>query len=151
MKYCKLFLCFILLIISFTCAAKQNIIVTQGIRGQVRAVERNLMPGPGQKQERPRGIKRNVLIYEVLKANEVEGQGPLYSTIPARLIKQVPTDAEGFFQCELKAGRYSVFTQEEDHQFFSALSNERGELSPVEVLPDSVVTYNILINYKAVY
>ena len=114
-------------------------------------VEGNLMPRPGKTLEKPKGVKRNVFIYEVVKASAVEGQGPLYPVIPTRLVAKISTDALGFFRCKLKAGRYSVFTQEEDQQFFSGLSNEMGELSPIEVLPDSVINFTILINYKAVY
>lgn len=151
MKYYKIFLCLSLFIVTTSCGIIQHVSLKQGVSGQITMVEGNLMPGPGKTHEIPKGVKRNVFIYEVVKANAVEGQGPLYSVIPTRLVAKISTDALGFFQCKLKAGRYSVFTQEEDKQFFSGLSNEMGELSPIEVLPDSVVNYTILINYKAVY
>ncbi|HEY0177489.1 MAG TPA: hypothetical protein VGC08_13995, partial [Pedobacter sp.] len=119
--------------------------------GQVTFAEGNMMPGPGNKARVNRGVQRNIFVYAIAADADVEGNGPLYKVIHRTLITQFKTDSAGFFNCKLKPGRYSVLTQEEDGQFFSSLSNEKGELSPVEVLPGRVTEYNILVNYKAVY
>jgi len=109
------------------------------------------MPGPDKKESEGKGVQREIFIYAVAAASDAEGQAPLYTSIHTPLIATVKSDSLGFFQCKLKPGTYSVLTKEKDEHFFSGLSNDKGQLSAVEVLPDSVLRYIININYSAVY
>lgn len=152
MKLHKILLGLTLVSIILSCTVRntpQNI--KQGIAGQVSYSSGNMMPGPDKKEGESKGVQREIFIYAVAAASDAEGQAPLYKAIHTQLIATVKSDSLGFFQCKLKPGMYSVLTREDDHQFFSGLSNDKGQLSPVEVLPDSVVKYTININHSAVY
>jgi hypothetical protein len=153
MKFYRFFLCLLPLFTVLSCTVRnqQAAAPQQGIKGQVTFTEGNLMPGPGKNTPSPKGVQRNVFIYAVAAAADVVGEGPLYTAVNRPLVAKVKTDAAGFFQCRLKPGRYSVFTEEKDGKFFSSLSNDKGELSPVEVVSNQVLEYNILVNYAAVY
>jgi hypothetical protein len=153
MKFYIAFLCAVTLLVPFACTVRntQQTELKEGISGQVTFTEGNMMPGPGQTGMKPKGVKRKIYIYEVTAAADAEGQAPLYKAIHRKLATTVSSDTAGHFSCKLKPGRYSVFTEEENGDLFSSLSNDKGELSPVEVLPNEMVVYNILVNYKAVY
>lgn len=115
------------------------------------------MPGPGRKDNTGKdmgnrdGGKRIVYIYAVTTGAQAEGEGPLYKAIRRPLIAKVKTDAKGWFQCKLPPGIYSVFTGEENGQFFAGLSNGKGELNPVEVVKGKVTVCDIVVNYNAVF
>lgn len=120
-----------------------------------------MMPGPGKNNDNPtntsankeggKRIERTVYIYAVTTGAQAEGEGPLYKAVHQPLIAKVKTDARGFYQCKLPPGTYSVFTGEENGQFFASLSNGKGELNPVEVIAGKVTVCDIVVNYKAVY
>ena len=95
--------------------------------------------------------QRTVYIYAVTTSAQAEGEGPLYKAIHQPLIAKVKTDAKGLFQCKLPPGTYSVFTGEENGQFFASLSNGKGELNPVVVVAGKVTVCDIVVNHKAVY
>lgn len=154
MKFNLLFLSVLILAFTISCAVRTNSgpAVKQGISGRVTFEEGNHMPGPGQPASAgQKGVKRNVLIYAVTTASQTEGQRPLFSRIHTKLVARVKSDSTGYFQCSLDPGTYSVLTVEEGGKLFSAVSNEKDELSPVEVKADAVSVYNIVVNYKAVY
>lgn len=152
MKFYKAFFCVAALFAAAACTVRntQQADLKEGISGQVTFAEGNMMPGPGQKPA-PARVKRTVYIYEAATAADAEGAAPLYTAVRTRLVATVKSDTAGHYSCKLKPGRYSVLTGEEDGKLFSSMSNEKGELSPAEVLPNEVLTYNILVNYKAVY
>lgn len=152
MKFYKAFLCAAGIFAAVACTVRntQQMDLKQGISGKVTFAEGNMMPGPGQKGS-PRAVKRTVFIYELAAAADAEGSAPLYSAVHSKLVAKVKSDSAGYYSCKLKPGRYSVLTGEEGGKLFASLSNEKGELSPAEVLPNEVLTYNIIVNYKAVY
>ncbi|WP_139298317.1 carboxypeptidase regulatory-like domain-containing protein [Pedobacter hartonius] len=153
MKFYKAFLCAAALIVPFACTVRntQQTGLKEGISGQVTFAEGNMMPGPGQTGMKARGVQRKVYIYKVAAAADAEGQAPLFKAVRTKLVATVSTDTAGYYSCKLKPGRYSVLTGEENGQLFSSLSNDKGEISPAEVLPNEVLLYNILLNYKAAY
>lgn len=153
MKFYRFFLCLLPLFTVLSCTVRnqQAAAPEQGIKGRVTFSEGNMMPGPGKNTPGPKGVQRNVFIYAVATAADAVGEGPLYTAVNRPLVAKIKTDTAGFFQCKLKPGRYSVFTEEKDGKFFSSLSNDKGELSPAEVLSNQVLEYNILVNYGAVY
>lgn len=154
MKFYISFLCLagLLVINACTLRNKNQTVLTQGIEGKVSFKEGNFMPGPGTKPaSAEQFVKRKVLIYAVAGHAQAQGNSPLYQKIDTRLVATVQSDSTGAYQCKLAPGTYSVFTEEEGGLLFSSLSNEKGELSPVEVQPGKVSVYNIVINHKAVY
>ena len=64
---------------------------------------------------------------------------------------QLKTNKEGYFQCKLPPGKYSIFTLEEDGKFFANLFDGEGNITPFEVKKGEVTRYDISINYKAAF
>jgi hypothetical protein len=154
MKFNLTFLSVLILAFTISCAVRTNNVaaVKQGISGRITFEEGNHMPGPGQPASAAqKGVKRDVLIYAVATAAQAEGQRPLFTRIHTKLAARVKSDSTGYFQCSLDPGTYSVVTVEEGGKLFSSISNEKDELSPVEVKADAISAYNIVVNYKAVY
>ena len=153
MKFYTAFLCTVVLTVVYSCSMqkKQQAAGTQGIKGNITWIEGNLMPGPDKKDGLKKGVQRTVFIYSVATASQATGEAPLYQEVKSKLVAKVESDSTGFYQCDLKPGRYSVLTKEESGKFFSGLSNDNMELSPVEVLENAMIVYDIQINYKAVY
>lgn len=151
MKFYSAFLCGVILFTAAACTVRNSPAdLKEGISGQVTLAEGNMMPGPGKK-ERPKGVQRTVFIYEAASAADAEGAAPLYTAIHTRLVAKVKSDTAGHYSVKLKPGRYAVLTGEDEGKLFSSVSNDKGELSPAEVLPNEVLKYDILVNYKAVY
>ncbi|KIO77707.1 hypothetical protein TH53_07995 [Pedobacter lusitanus] len=156
MKFYLAIFCSVVTLFAFSCASRtpgQPKPISEGIKGKVTVQEGNFMPGPDQKPDSRKGKdgRRTVYIYAVTTAAQAEGDGPLYKAIHQPLVAKVKTDARGFFQCKLSPGKYSVFTLEEDGQFFASLSNGKGELNPVEVFPGKVTVSDIVVNHKAAF
>lgn len=153
MKLYTVFLCLICLTVISSCGLRNNqsSASDQGIEGKITLREGNFMPGPGSSQPAAKGVKRKIFIYAVATAAQAAGQSPLFTAVQTRLVTTTESDATGVFKCKLPAGKYSVFTGEENNQLFSSLSNEKGELSPVEVEPGKFSVLNITVDYKAVY
>jgi len=153
MKFYTAFLCAVVLTVIYSCSMqkKQQAAGTQGIKGNITLSEGNMMPGPDKKEGLKKGVQRTVYIYSVATASQAVGEAPLYQSVKTKLVAKVESDSTGFYQCDLKPGRYSVLTKEKSGQFFSGLSNDNAELSPVEVLENAMIVYDILINYNAVY
>jgi hypothetical protein len=143
-----------LLIMSNSCDSES---IKQGITGKVIWVEGNQMPGiiddtspePPQRPE-PRGVKRQVHIYELTKTNQAKGDGVFYSELQTQLVKTITTDDEGNFAIALPEGRYSVFVEEEQGLFANLMDGE-GNLQPVEVTKDALTPLTIEVNYMAAY
>jgi len=150
--YLAVFCSAILLTLSCAFSSQPKKIIKEGISGRVTLKEGNQMPGPGKKEShKGKGVQRTIFIYALTTTAQTEGESPLFREIHQRLIRKFKTDANGFFKCKLPAGKYSVFTGEKDHQFFAGISNGAGELNPVEVLPGKLTSFDIEINYNAVY
>ena len=127
----------------------------QGIIGEVRWVEGNLMPVIGDSSyfdwSKGAPVEREVYIYEATKIeNEEPLQGVFYSTIHTKLIKQVKTEKDGTFKATLPTGKYSVFVMEKEGLFANVYDGE-SYINPVTVRPDGFTEIRILVNYKAYY
>ena len=153
MKLYHFFLATVLVVALVSCktrtAASDSF--AQGISGQVTLSDGNMMPGPGQREKKSNGVKREVYIYALANAHEVVGEAPLYTAVNTPLIAKVTTDSAGYYRCALKPGTYSLFTREKDGRLFSSLSNGNGEIGVAEIAAGRILTYNINVNYQAVY
>lgn len=154
MKYTRIFL-FTLLSLSLgfcTTIKDGKSTIKQGVFGRVLWLQGNLMPSPDRppaKNETP--AVRTVYIHELTKLSDAEGEAPLFSKINSSLVAKVKTNQDGYFQCKLKPGKYSIFTQEEDGKFFASLFEGDGSIASFEVKEGEVTTYHISVNYKAAY
>ena len=96
-------------------------------------------------------VKREIVIYEYATFNEsiqsTQLSGAHFEKIHTKLVATTICDKEGFFEVELKPGRYSVFVKD-----FGALRaaggvDGYGGLSPVLVEPLKVSEMNLRV-YK---
>jgi len=154
MKYTRLFL-FAMLCCSFTfCSSVKDgqATIKQGVFGRIRWQQGNFMPSPDRPHQSA-GVPaaREIYIYQVTKFSETTGESPLFSKIHTKLVAKVKTNKEGYFQCKLAPGRYSIFTLEEDGRFFASISEGDGSIMPFYVKANEVATVNININYKAAF
>ncbi len=116
-------------------------------------MEGNFMPSPDrQPAKESKSAIRTVYIYPLTQLNEIEGgAAPLFTMINKAVIAKVKTNKEGYFQCKLAPGRYSIFTAEEGGKFFANLFDGEGNIAPFEVKAGEVTRYDISINYKAAF
>jgi hypothetical protein len=126
--------------------------IKQGVFGRVLWLQGNVMPSPdAPNRGTGKPAERSLQIYEITKLDQVEGQAPLFTKVKTKLVATTKTDKEGYFQCRLKPGKYSIFTVEEEGKLFANLFEGNGEITPFEVKANEVVTYHITINHKAFY
>jgi len=127
----------------------------QGIQGQVFWLEGNQMPqvaNEGEIVERPakRGVKRTIKIHELTHINQARLGDALFGDIETPLVKEIETDESGNFSVELPAGKYSIFTVEEEGHFANILDLD-SYINPFEVKEGEWTQADILINYQASY
>lgn len=146
----KNLLLLIIPIFFMSCKSTEAQTVDQGIVGQVKWYEGNLMPGPDNKATQGEAVQREVHIYELVSMNEMPRKEELYEEAPSKLVKKVTTDENGNFTAALPPGRYSVFTKE-DKGLFASISDGDGNINPVTVKEGELTEIKIDINYKAYY
>jgi hypothetical protein len=154
MKYTRLFLVVVLCCsFSFCSGVKDGqASIKQGVFGRVLWQQGNFMPSPDRpKQKNGIPAVRTLYIYQLTKFNETEGELPLFSKINTHFIAKIKTNKDGYFQCKLKPGKYSIFTLEEGGKFFASLSDGEGNIAPVEVKAGEITKYDINVNYKAAF
>jgi hypothetical protein len=158
MKYTILFL-FAIATLSFnscTVMKEGKPAIRQGVFGRVLFIQGNQMPSPDQKTSSGKPVVRKIHIYELTTLKETTGQSPLFDEIKSKLVATTTSNSEGYFQCKLPIGKYSIFTVEEEageskKVFFANLFEGNGEITPFEIFDGKVVNYNININHKAYY
>lgn len=147
-----LFVC--LVIILTGCATKKEGMpkIKQGVFGTLNWIEGNMMPSPDEpKAKAHKVVTRELQVYEVVTFKDVEGEAPLFTKVKGRLIKTIKSNANGFYECELAVGEYSVFTVEPDGKLFANNFDGSGKINSINVLPESTIKLDIQINYKAAY
>ncbi|MCC5936298.1 MAG: carboxypeptidase regulatory-like domain-containing protein [Lunatimonas sp.] len=155
MKMPQIWLGVVLLLVVASCKPIKPI--TQGLRGQVFWVEGNLMPqvsedgsaAPGEAQAK-RGAKRILRIHALTTLDQVSLGDFLIGSIQTEQVAEVETESDGSFHIELPAGRYSVFTVEEEG-YFANIFDQQNHINPVEVNVGEWSFLEIVINYRAVY
>ena len=126
--------------------------IKQGVYGNVTWLEGNMMPSPDEPRAMSgRPIERTINIYEIVNFKDVIGQAPLFTSINKKLVRIVKTNKNGYYECELPPGFYSVFSRETESSFFANSFNGKGEISSVEVKSQAITKLDIVINYKAAY
>lgn len=130
--------------------------VDQGLAGQVRWLEGNMMPTIGEdvkqneKDYKGEPVQREIHIYKLTSMDEATAEGTFFKDIQTALVKTVETNKEGEFIVELPVGRYSVFVQEEQGLFANSFNGE-GHINPVEIKEGELTKILIQVNYKAAY
>ena len=145
-------LCVVLLFVSCILQNTGKLNIKQGVYGHVYWLQGNMMPSPDEPNANGgKPIEKQINIYKVVSFKDVEGQAPLFTKINAELVKTVKSNAQGFYQCELPPGKYSIFTVEEEGSFFANNFNGEGEINTVEIVAGQRIKLDINVNYKAAY
>jgi hypothetical protein len=132
-----------------------KITVSDGVYGTVSFTEGNCMPaigGPENSICKTCPVKRTVKIYEYTTVNQATPRGSystFYDSFNTKLIKEVDTDSNGFFQTDLRAGQYT-FVVVEKGRLYAGGWDEQGGIRPFTHTSGSQ-NVSIDINYKAAY
>ncbi|MTI23207.1 carboxypeptidase regulatory-like domain-containing protein [Fulvivirga sp. RKSG066] len=121
----------------------------QGIKGKVLWLEGNFMPGPGQSNE-GQPVAKEIYIYEVLKAEDLEKEGQFYKTPNQEPTKIITSNEDGTFTVDLPAGTYSLFAME-PKGLYANLQDGAGNINPIRVVEGKYTGIVFRIDYKAVY
>ncbi|MEM9675663.1 MAG: N-acetylmuramoyl-L-alanine amidase [Bacteroidota bacterium] len=126
--------------------------IRQGISGQVRWYEGNLMPtvGDAPAQQQGKAVQRRIHIYELTHRDQAKEESVFFSNISTKQVATVATDSLGQFQLSLPVGKYSVLVEEENGLFANRFDGE-GNIAPVEVEADEVIRLELKIDYRATY
>lgn len=129
--------------------------ISQGIAGQVRWYEGNLMPTivedtANQQPYDGEAVQRTLQVYELTTRDQTTQRSGFFHDLTTERVATVNTDATGHFQLSLPPGQYSVLVEEDQGLFANRFDGE-GHLSPVTVRADDVTRVEIKIDYKAVY
>ena len=127
----------------------------QGIIGEVRWVEGNMMPAIGDSTmgARLQGIpvQRELYIFKAVNREDVvSSEGAFFKLVHGELVTRLKTDRDGAFKVFLMPGKYSVFTMENDGYFANIFDGE-NDINPVTVQPNSFTEVKMLVNYRAFY
>jgi hypothetical protein len=141
---------YILALLAGVLSCKNQPAITTGIVGQVVWVSGNQMPGPDKPDVPGQPVERTVIITEAVKMSDLEGNAPLFSSAPKKVVKKVDTNKSGAFTVELPPGIYSIFIKEEDGYFANSFDNT-NTVNPVVVSNGNVSDILIRIDYKASY
>ena len=138
-----------------SCVAMQHKDGDQGIIGEVRWIEGNLMPSIGDTSYASRAegvpIEREIYVYNATQLKDVEKSGgSFYTSIHTHLIKKVKSKKDGSFRVHLPSGKYSLFIVEKEG-FFANTFDGDNYINPVTVQPDNYTEIKIRVNYKAFY
>ena len=111
---------------------RNKISISEGISGTVlRALGRENKQYP---------IKQEIFIYEYITSDEVKhlvhSHDEFYEAISSKFITSLTSDKEGFFEFELKPGKYSLIIKDKPYGW---VPDEQEEgLCPVLVYPNKV-------------
>jgi outer membrane murein-binding lipoprotein Lpp len=131
-----------------------KVTITNGVWGTVSEMKGNCMPmvGPGPSGCSHCCMQRTVQIYQyttAAQANAAPGQMGFYNSFTTQLVKQVVTDAEGFFQADLPAGKYSIVIVE-NGKLYSNVFDGGGGIGGVQVTGGQQ-RYDFVSTYQATF
>jgi hypothetical protein len=122
----------------------------QGIEGKVFWIAGNQMPGPDRPPTPQVGVKREILVYEKVRASEATQQNGFFVHVPGRVVAQVESKPDGSFRVKLPPGEYSVLVKEQGG-LFANLFDQDNFINPVSVKPKTFSWLTIAIDYEAAY
>lgn len=136
---------FLMFLLVFSSCKTQNNVQTQGITGKVTFLDGNQMP-PSSSEGVP--AIRTILVFELTKMSDTEGQAPLFDSVNTKLIAKTSSNKQGDFKIKLPVGQYSIFIQEND-KYFANSFNSQNMIHLVDVQENTWSQVEININYSA--
>lgn len=151
----KLLIILISILFLSGCINQKNSLGDQGIIGEVRWIEGNLMPAIGDTSyiERAKGIpiERDIYIFKAVKQEDaVSAGGTFYKSINGELVYRLESKRDGTFKVNLPPGKYSIFVMEKDGYFANIFDGD-NYINPVTVQANNFTEIQIQVNYKAFY
>ena len=128
-----------------------NETINQGICGSIVWKSGNLMPSPDSQVPKPKGVQRELFVYELTSTEQATLQNGFYKAIVTNLIKSVKSDADGKFCLALPEGKYSLFVKEGDKGLYANQFDGDGNIFPVKVTKDNLSMIVFTIDYQANY
>ena len=125
--------------------------INQGICGSIIWKSGNLMPSPDSQVPKPKGVQRELFVYELTNSEQATLQNGFYKAIVTNLIKSVKSDAEGKFCLALPEGKYSLFVREGDKGLYANQFDGDGNIFPVKITKDNLSMIVFTIDYQANY
>ena len=137
------------------CVSQNNTGAIQGISGELRWVEGNLMPAVGDtsyvKRAEGKPVQREIHIYKAVKIDDaLVEEGTFFKSVNSELVKKIRTNDEGKFRIALPSGYYSIFVLEQGRLYANSFDGNNF-INPVTVEPGKFTDIKISINYKAYY
>ncbi len=133
---------------------EQKVTIANGIWGTIAFTEGNCMPiinpvAPDPCKTCP--VKRKVKVFEYTKVDQATPQNfnRFYTSFNTRLITEVDTDNDGFFQIDVPQGQYTVVVVEDNQLYAFGYDGQNG-ISPM-VFTGGKQRVNLTLTYKAVF
>ena len=130
--------------------------VTDGVYGTVSFTEGDCMPvvhgGTDVSTCKTCPAKRTVKIYEYTTVDQATPRGRttiFYDSFDTKLVKEVDTDNNGFFQTDLPAGQYTIVVVENGKLYANGWDGQGG-IKPF-THTSGAQNVSVDINYKAAY
>ena len=131
---------------------KNKITITEGIWGTLVKTEGNCFP-PVRPTCKQFPVKQEIVVYEYTTWDETiqtNTRLSFFDKVNTKLIATTTSDREGFFQLELKPGKYSIFVKEKQILWANSFDGFGG-ISPVTVETSKISEINLDMNYDASY
>lgn len=146
------FLCLTLLLANCALNKARKPSIKQGVYGKVTWLQGNMMPSPDEpKAVNGTPIEREIYIYEAATFKDIVGQAPLFTAVNKKLVKIVRSNKDGYYECELPVGNYSIFSLEPEGSFFANSFDGQGLINSVQIQALKMVNLDVQINYRASY
>ncbi len=125
--------------------------IQQGICGSIVWKSGNLMPSPDSQVPKPKGVQRELFVYELTSSEQATLQNGFYKAVVTNFVKSIKSDAEGKFCLALPEGKYSLFVKEGDKGLYANQFDEEGYIFPVKITKDNLSMVVFTIDYRATY
>lgn len=144
----KLVYCLLSVFLFVGCATRSQQAKTSILSGELRELVGDFMPSP----DLPKDLSGMPLKARIAITTAVAAETnaiPFFNALPARLVKEVKTDAKGIFRLRLPPGRYSVFVQLKEGWYANLIQD--GLIQPVYLQKDSTTSITIKVTPKATF
>lgn len=126
--------------------------VKQGICGTVLVKSGNQMPGPGAPARTGKPVVRDVLVFPLLNASQVDmgENGFVQSVRSNKPLKTLKTCKNGKFCVSLPVGTYTLMVRE-PKGLYANLSDAQNNIFPVTVQKNRATSVTVDITHEAVF
>ena len=125
--------------------------INQGICGSIVWKSGNLMPSPDHEVPKPKGVQRELFVYELTGSEQATLQNGFYKALVTNFVKSVKSDAKGKFCLALPEGKYSLFVKEGNKGLYANQFDEEGYIFPIKITKDNLSMIVFTIDYQANY